>query len=867
MSGQQPPVWPTRFLRWFCDESLIDAIEGDLYEQYNAQLEYQPAWKVRFHYCLAVLTFLQPFAIKKKVNTQNSNSLVMFGHYLRLSFRKLQTFSAFSLINLTGLSIGLAAALLIGLQAWEMLSYNRIHEQGDQIYMAYKERITPAGTQATYDTWMPLAARLQAEYPQVQYAAPLYTGNARVIKADQYLPIEVGYTTAALFDIFSFDFIRKSGTEPFALTNSVVISASAAQRYFASDNPVGQTLDLHLNEDDSVVSFQVAAVFEDFPGNSSLQEDFYIPMQASAGLMEYQNSWGGSFMTTWLMLREGAGPADLEALFPDLIRTLWDDKVRDNTRFKLLSLHDVYDTLVGDISNAYILLAIAIGILLIAGINYMNLATAAYAERIKEISVRKVMGADRSSIASQYFAESLLYALLSAIIGVALAWLSAPYLNDWLGLQLSLAGLITWQGLVVLLAGILFFALFSGSYPAIYLSRIRQLHLGRYKSVRDAWVRNSLLLTQLVFAVGLINAALLIHGQINYMSGQDMGFDEEQLLAINVSPSRFKDAESGAAAIKLYKEQVAQYTFVTQAAASRHMPTRWSRSFTFVRPSYWEGDPLRMRYTFVDDAFFEVYDIAFAQGTNFMSSGVGEAVPNVILNEAAYQAFNFADTVTQPMINIGRTTYRVLGVVRDFHYESLRNAVSPTLHFYRPADHDRHNYLTIKLGGGSLATTLDLLQRDWDQLGAIQPFEVHFLDEAVQQLYESEQQFLGLIYLFMLVSLLIAAMGIFGMTLFLVNRKQKELSIRKVVGASLTQIVLLIYREYLAWVLAAAVLGTAAAVYFYRQWVTDFHYQAPISVPVLLLSIVAVTLVMALTAGYHAVRAGRDNPVNYLRSE
>ena len=866
MKYHDPPYWPTRFLRWFCSDSLIDAVEGDLYESFNRNFHDRGPRTARMIYFLQVLTFFRPFAFKKVSNTHKTTiHMDMIGHYFKLSIRKITSFSAFSIINLTGLSVGLAAALIIGLQVYDMLTFDHHHVDKDRIFLAYKERITPNGTQATFDTWTPLAEKLTDSYPSVQSASRYFSASAVIHHNEEYIREDIAYTDEPLFDIFTFDFVNGESTAQFPNVSSIVISKRTAQKYFNSVDVVGRELEMTLPIADTTARFTIAAIFEDLPLNSSIAGDIFLPIDVLPFVANDENGWNGSFLSTWVKVSAPEDSKSLESQFPDLVEEIWDQKTRENTHFRLLSLNDSYDEFFGDSSDAYLLLFIALGVLLIAGINYMNLVTAQYVDRQKEISVRRVLGANGGNISIQFYIESFLYAIISVVAGLLIAYLSIPWINEQLALALDFEGIISLQGAIFILLCLIGFALFSGSYPAFFLSR-KRLVLRGSTSAQDAWIRHGLMVVQFVFAVMLINGAILVNSQLYYVTEKDMGFDQDQLLFVNISPRNFSDGEEANQKLEVFKNNLAKQSFVSDLSASRAVPTDWSGSYTFTRPQGWEGDPLRMRYTFVDEQFFDLYKIPFVNGRNFIADSQSDYEGGVILNEAAYKAFNFSDTAAVA-INLGRNTYQVVGVVKDFHFETLRNGVEPTIHLYRPTHHGVHRYLSLRINGSEVQNAIATITAEWDQLGSFSPVNYQFADESVEQLYEAENQFLGMITLFTFGAMFIAAMGIFGMTIYLINRKKKELSIRKVIGANRTNILLLILKEYIWRIAIAAIIGSAGAIYFYQEWVSAFYYQLPVSPVTIMLSIMILFVIVIFTSGYHAMKAAGDNPVKYLRSE
>ncbi len=790
----------------------------------------------------------------------------MLRNYIKLAFRNIQNHTSYSFINLSGLSIGLAAAIVISLYAIGILTYDNYHKEKDRIFLAYKERITPDGIQATYDTWIPLARRLKTEYVGVRESAMHYTADGMVKQNEDYINETITYSEASIFDIFHFDFGQQKGQ--FDGLYSVIISSSIAEKYFNDQDPTGMEMEIFLSEEDTIMRYVVSSVFRDLPENSSVQPSIIIPFRSIPGFRRFETNWGSSFINTWVLLDEKIRKDQLEEDFPDLIKNIWDKETQARTNFKLLPLDDYYDTLVGDEQDAWVMLSIAIGILIIASINFMNLSTARSTYRSREIGLRKVLGAFIAQIRIQFLIEAVIYAFISLGIGLTIVFFTLPYLNDFFDLHLHFNTLFTSEGLLSLVAITITIGLLSGSYPAFYLSTVSIIQVLRKTGLAGGArsFRNALIVVQFGLAVLLICGSLLVRNQLRFMYGSDMGFSSEQLLLVNASPSDFTNRELGATRINSFKKNISNYAFVEKISASRNVPTDWSRSFVFVRPAGWTGDPLRMRYTYMDAGFFPTYEIGFTSGRNFLPDREGHQRSSVIINEAAYNALNL-DTVQFPAIRIGQNEIEVVGVVNDFNYETLRNEIAPTLHFHRTIDHAVHQYVTVKINSADLPHVIRSLEAEWEKLGAIEPFRYAFADESVERMYESEVQFLTLISFFTFISIFIACLGLYGLTVFVIEKKRKEISIRKVVGANLKDITSLVVKEFAPWVVLALITGGFISTVFFNEWIENFHYQAPMNYLTFVTTGIIVLVLVTVTVGFHTVQAAAANPVKYLRED
>ena len=482
-----------------------------------------------------------------------------------------------------------------------------------------------------------------------------------------------------------------------------------------------------------------------------------------------------SFLETYVLLDHPQSAANLENSFPDLVETIWGEKTRNNTNFKLLPMESYYDEFRGDKSSAHTLLFIGIGILLIASINFMNLSTAQASQRMKEIGLRKVLGAFRGQVRTQFITEAFVTSLFAIIIGVVLVFFALPYFNEFFDVEVSFEAFSWLQiaGFCSLLAIIL--GALSGSYPALYLSSLRSIDALQQKIGLGGSVgfRNVLVVVQFSIALFLITSAILVRNQIKFMVEEDMGFNSESTITIRASSSDFVDREQGIVRLNTFKNQLKEKSYIHEITMSRAIPTSWTRSFLFVRPDGWNGDPLRMRYTYLDANFFNTYDIEVKHGIQFLPDSEGNQRQSVMINEAAMKAFEF-DPAEQNVIKIGDHRLNVVGIVEDFNFETLQIEVAPTIMFHRTADHPVHNFISCQIGMTNLTERLEEIEELWNEVGSTNDFTFYFLDDQVKELYEAEERYLGMITMFSILAILVACLGLYGLTLFIIERRRKR---------------------------------------------------------------------------------------------
>ncbi len=786
----------------------------------------------------------------------------MLKNYFIVAFRGFFNNKVYTIINTLGLAIGIAASVLIVLFTRHELTYDQHHENADNIYLVYKERITPNGIQPTYDTWVPLAHQLQEEYPEIKNSTRIWQTSEMIKVEDMRYNEQLYYADPEYFQIFDFPLLKGDDDNPLPDINSVVISEERALKYFGQQDPMGKTLDIGGQV------YAVSGVLEKYPSNSFIAMDMIIALESHPQYEQVKDSWGSSFLFTYILLPPNVDITDLESKFPAFITKTWDIETQKRTNFKLLPLAASYDTFVGDVNDSYILLYIALGIILIASINFMNISTARSLERAKEIGMRKVMGAGKAQLRGQFLSEAILLSYFSMIIGIVLAQMLIPWINVLFSMELSIpfSQPTTW---ILLLTFGMTLGLISGSYPALYLSNFKILDSikgGFNQNLGGVSIRNLLVIIQFALSVVLIVGSLTISGQLEFMKNSDMSFDKENLLVIPVSVRNFEDRDEAAIRLETFRNEIMNHSAVISSSNSRHVPGRWSESNTFVRPDGWEGDPLRMRITYHDARFFETYGIELLSGPNFLPDSEGNQRESVVLNQAAMKAFGWEDPEDKVIV-IGSRKINVVGMIKDFNYETLRQEIQPILHFHRAPSNGVHQYITVKTAQKDNAQLFAFLQEKWKILEPTQPFSYFFIDENLNQMYATEDRLLKMVSTFTSVSIFIACLGLFGLSSFVIEKRRKEIGIRKVLGASVGKIIWMVSNSFTKLVLIGFLIGAPLSYYLMNLWLQDFVYHIDFSVIVLLITLGLVIFIAWLTVSMKSIKAATVNPIKSLKEE
>lgn len=789
----------------------------------------------------------------------------MFKNYLKIALRNLMKYKLNSFINIFGLGVGLAAGIIIYIFAHNELTYDAFHKNADSIYLVYKERLTPTGTQITRDTWLPMAPALLADYPAITNAARLWDDNNWVTVGEQNFQENIVYADPALFTMFTFPLAQGDAATIFSDLHTAVISKAIARKYFGEQPAVGKRITIGYNTD-----YVIRGVLEEIPRNSQIQINILVPVESSPIYERNRNEWGGSWLSTFIQLAPQTVPATLEAQLPNFVAKTWNAELNKSMKLKLTPLLALYNELTGAHTYAYILLGVALIILLIAAINFTNLTTARSLERAREIGMRKVLGAERLALIKQFLQESILLVLFALLFGLCLVEMVLPWFNKLYELELRTD---YWQNplnLLGLLALVLTVGLLAGFYPAFVLSRQQpgEALKGRLKSKPAGLrLRYGLVIAQFCLAIVLMIGAGVMGRQLQFMKNANLHFDKENIVAIPVQASDFRNPEEARARLETFRNELRRHSGILSVASSIQVPGNWPNSFTFAYPTdREESQRLRVRRALVDAHFFATYGMQFREGRNFSEQSATDAQESLILNEAALRDLGWPNGVGRK-IRIGDRVYSVIGVIKDYHFASLANAVAPVLHFYRPSDSDAHRMISVKLAAGNVAAALEHIRAQWHALDPSRPLDFFFIDDNLNQLYQSEIRLSAVTGTFTGLAILIACLGLFGLSSLMVAQRTKEIGIRKTLGASTANIVLLVTKIFNKLVLVAFGLACPLAYFATKRWLQGFAYRVEVSWEIFALAGLLALVIAFLTIGFQSLKAALTNPVEALRYE
>ncbi|WP_206537984.1 ABC transporter permease [Sphingobacterium deserti] len=791
----------------------------------------------------------------------------------------------FSVINIVGLAISLASFILIALYVTDELRYDQHHKYADRIYRINSDLVI-GGTDLHLATSSdPMGPTLKAEYPEVEEFVRFYnsSGGRLIKKKEQFIhESKIAYADSTLFRVFTIPLVAGETSNALNKPNTVVISESVAKRYFGTVDVVGKSIETNNAKESP---YKITAVFEDMPRTSHFQFDFIFSMHN----VNYPwNSFLSHNFHTYVLLADGTNVASFDRNFAQVIqkhilpqaRQLMDinsmeDFERSGNRihYSLMPLQDIhlhsdrYPELGvnGDVQYVRIFSFIAIFVLLLAYVNFMNLSTARSATRAKEVGVRKVLGSKKKWLVTQFLTESMLMVCLAFFLAIALAALFLNYFNSIAGKELAFTDLFSPSFLSLLLLFTLLVGGLAGIYPALVLSRFKPVSVLKGKidgGFRRSKFRSSLVVFQFLTSVVLVAGTMVVYQQINFIQNKKVGFDKEHVLVVKGTQALGANAES-------FRHSVSQLQDVQSSSFARFLPVansdRNDNAFS-KDPVMNESNSFNAQRWDIDYDYIPTLAMEILQGRNF-SRAYGSDSTGILINESAAKVLGYANPIGQkvymPYDDGQSIAYTVVGVVKNFHFESLRQQVGPLLMRLG----NNRSAAAFRVSSNNLQQFIGQVEEEWKARSPALPFSYHFLDESFDAMYRVEQQVGKLAISFSFLAVFIACLGLFGLTTFIVEQRIKEIGIRKVLGASISGILVMISKDFVRLVLIAIVIGTPLTWWAMNKWLEDFAYRIDIEWWMFAVAGLLAVIIALTTVSYQAIRAATANPVNSLRDE
>ncbi len=856
---KEPPKYMLRFFRWFCRPQMVEDIEGDLVEKFQMDVLNYGEARAKRKLTWQIVKLLRPEIVRSSTLFKLTPSF-MFRYHFLMAWRNAKKDKSTFLINLVGLTSGLACVIFIYLWVTHELGIDKFHQDHERIYQVVEHLSFSDGIQTIIETVGPMAEALSEEMPEVEFAtatiSPSWFGKHLLTAGEKNIKAVGQLVDENYFNVFSYELIDGERNQVMADPNAIALSSKLAINLFGTtENILGKFVEF-----DQQRQFQVTGVFKDIPDNSSVQFDFALSTEASETESPWNalQSWNSSGPGVFVLLKEGSDITQLNAKVAEVHRKRNENTIRTAT---LVPFSDLYlygrfedgKQLAGRMKIVRLISIIALIILVIACINFMNLTTASASKRLKEIGVKKVVGATRRAFVSQFLTESVGMAALAFILSVGLVLILLPRFNMLVGKDLVLSpdlGMIIAALVIVIATGLI-----AGSYPAFYLSGFHILAVLKGKlpnSFTEFWTRKGLVVAQFTISIILIISVFVIYKQIDFVQSQYLGYDQDNIVSLRIEGNIGDQLQT-------FKNEAKQIPGIVSITTSTHdmIGHNWSGTMN------WEGkDPnniTQFQIFGVGEDFLETMGMEVLQGRGF-DQAFGMDSLGMLLNETAIRAMGLEDPVGKSVAD----RMHIVGVVQDFHFKSLHDQVEPSFIMMMP---HAVKYIMIRIQAGKERQALQDLGEVYEEFNPGFPFEYTFLNEGFQAQYESEVRVANLSKYFAILAILISCLGLLGLAMHTAQQRTKEIGIRKVLGASAVNIMVLLSQDFIKLVFIAIVISTPIAWLAMRRWLQDFAYHIKMEWWIFAGAALAAILIAVFTVSGQSIKAALASPIKSIHDE
>ncbi len=835
-------------------------------EYYSDILKERGVIRARLWYWNQALTSLQMFTYHRIYW-----SLVMFKNYLKVAFRNFKQHKGFSFINVAGLSIGLACCALILLFIKDELSYDRFHEKADLIhrvvFSSSDEDTLPTNANGSFG----VGPALKRDFPGI-------IETVRIRKMGQGVKVYIGhkdkkfyeerffFAEPSIFTVFDFPLIKGDPTAVLNEPNTMVLTRKMAEKYFGDEDPIGQTVEADPYNDGEIMRFRITGIVQNIPRNSHLHFDF---LASYVSQKEDTNDFSGYWQHfTYVLLDKKTSAESLNPKFLAFLHRHW-----RKDPWYTISLQPLLDIRLhsrlrseveptGNILYVYVFTAIAVFVLVIACINFMNLTTARSIKRAKEVGIRKVVGAQKNQLIRQFLGESLMLSALSALMAICIVMMTLPLFNRIAVKDMSLNSIINPWLILGVIAIALAVGLLAGIYPAFVLSSFQPMHSIKSRMVYSfsgTLLRKGLVIFQFALSIGIIFATLIAYKQMFYIQSRNLGYDREQIIVIPLNKDLRKNYEA-------FRNELITNPGIENTTTSSFVPTRGSGHLSLQ----FEGrdELLTQVVYYVDKEFVSTYGIKLLAGKDIHLPLSQKSPSEFLISERTVQEAGYSsplEAVGKGAVFVNRFKGHIVGVVSDINIYSLHRQPYSITYMITPNQY--HNYLSIRILPRNISETMDFIGKTWKKIIPNYPLDYFFLDASFEQMHLADKKLGEIFSVFSILAILVACMGLFGLAAYTAEQKTKEIGIRKVLGASTLNIYLLLSRDFLKWVVVANILAWPVAYYAMHRWLLSFAFRASIGWEIFLLSAVVALVISLLTVSYQSVKAALANPVDSLRYE
>lgn len=792
---------------------------------------------------------------------------IMFKNYLKIALRNMARQKAFTFINIAGLAVGMTCTILITLWVQDELSYDRFHINADDIYTVVMDWKSFGGTRSN-NTYAPLAPTCKEEIPEVINYVRIQNISRIVVKYKDKAFYEEGGMIAdhSIFEVFSFPVVKGNPQTDLTGPFDAVVSESFAKKYFGDDDPIGKVIE------GEGIPITVKVVMKDIPHNSHLQFDFLMSFELAKHLPHFPLDWGSPNYPIYLQLQKSSNVGDVANKITAIVTEHNSGIMERGIRLSLVPLKDIYldqqlyPRNTGNRSYVYAFFIIGIFVLVIACINFVNLSTARSSVRLKEVGIRKTVGAFKIQLVKQFMTESILLFMIAFGLAVILSELFLPVLNQLSGKQLSI-NFFDYRFISGAIALIILIGMISGSYPAFYLSAFKPASILRKKisSGKSGFVfRNALITVQFVLSIFLILSTSIVYNQVRFMQNKNLGFDRGNIVYIPIKENIGKSYET-------VKTELLRNPNIISVTAKDCLPTTHTNRTLGI---HWEGkrpdqDKIATETLKIDYDYFKTLGLKIIEGRDFSKDYATDATSAFVLNEEAIKRMEIQAPVIGKEFTLYRQKGTIIGVLKDAYFKSLHKEIEPQVYHILTdmTDVGSEGVVLIRIAGKDIPEMISSIEEIWNRVNPNAPFEYNFLDETYNNLYLTEMRVGTILKYFTILAIFISCLGMFGLASFAAERRTKEIGVRKVLGASVSGIVALLSKDFIKWVLIANFISWLIAYIFMNKWLQNFAYRISIGILTFLFAGMIALIIALLTVSYQSIKAAVANPVESLRYE
>ena len=886
MKPSSPPKFVVNFFKWFCHPKLHTYIEGDLLELYRERVEESGKKKADWRFALEVLLLIRPGIIRPLIVFGNINYFGMWKHYLKISWRNLVQNKAYSLLNIFGLTLGIAAFLLILNYVLVEISYDNFHKDASQIYRIRNDHFSKGLlTNSRAITYRDAGPSMKDDFPEVLdftrmnglFGRGLVVTYTDQMQTKKFVEEEVYYVDDNFFSIFSFPLLKGDSSKALKDINSVVITETIAYKYFGNENPIGKVITINGEN-----TFQIMGVLEDIPFNSHMKFHFLFPIKSLPDY-QYRNAgkWGGmggDVAYTYIKLQDHIDPVEFEQKLPDFLTEYQHDRVKGEgitDKFILQPLRDIHlhsdlefeMEVNGNAKLVVFLIIIASIILFIAWINYTNLSMVRATTRGREVGVRKVVGASKAQIAKQFITQALILNFIALVLSIFTVINFFPLFEKFTGYKIDFVLFNNTSSLVLLTLFLLLGAVISGSYPAFFIASFKPITTLKGRSnqkVGGIPLVKGLTIFQYAISVALITGTFTVFKQVDFMQHQDLGVQVDKVLVIRapqvVEANYFTLLNS-------FRTEILRNPDFVEVSASSEVPGKVFSSTSWVGPVNASFDQFK-RYSsaWIDYNFIPLFSLKLLYGRNFSEDFTTDENA-ILVNEEFAKSLDVKhlNEVIDQVVMTNRGERKIIGVIDNYHQTSLRNAIEPAV-FYLNTERNK-KYISVKLKSKDLSSAVHLLKDKYESIFPNDYFEFFFLDDYYNQQYQADW-FLGKIAsLFTSLAILITCLGLFSLSFTTTFIRIKEIAVRRILGASVSSIFFLFSLDFMKLIFIGTLIGIPIIWLILQEWLSNYAFSIDISFWLLLLPVVIIMVIGVLTISYHILKAALSNSIDSLRSE